>query len=189
MIEKELKSILSKEQYNKISEMLNWEKDYTQVNYYFDSEDKYCLKNATTVRIRYKNEKYMIQVKVPIKLDQALHIKKEFEKSIPGFKDVISGSEISFLTGLQDFPTVAHFGSLSTRRKEYSFGSTLICLDYNEYNDIKDYEVEIEFENEPDPEVMEKLFSVGVLFDKNVEGKFTRFYNSLNDHNIEVTND
>lgn len=180
MIEKELKAILSVEQYNKILEMFNWEKEYTQINYYFDSDDEYCLKNGITVRMRYKNDRHLLQVKIPIKLDFALHIKKEFEKRVSELTNVVLGSEISLLTDIPDFPTVYQFGSLSTRRMEYSMGSTLICLDYNEYNNIRDYEIEIEFESEPASEIIKKLASIGVTFEKNAEGKCTRFYNSLN---------
>lgn len=82
MMEKEYKVILNYKEYKELLKSFNLNKNYCQVNYYFDTKDSYCKLNNITIRIRKKEDQYYLQVKVPIKYDNALHIKKEYEKNI-----------------------------------------------------------------------------------------------------------
>ena len=66
MIEKEIKILLTNEQYNKIERMFRWEKTYNQINFYYGDLDKVEENGELTVRVRQKEDGYKLQIKKPI---------------------------------------------------------------------------------------------------------------------------
>ena len=178
MTEKEYKVLINQDDYKELLGSFGFNKNYRQVNYYFDTKDNYCKLNNITIRIREKENKCCLQVKVPIKYDNALHIKKEYEKKYSFLKTQITSDELKILTGL-DIPTVNCIGMLATQRNEYIVNDTILCLDKNEYNGVTDYELEVEFQNQVDENVMQVLNETGLSFEKTVDGKFSRFCKTL----------
>lgn len=178
MTEKEYKVLINQDDYKELLGSFGFNKNYRQVNYYFDTKDNYCKLNNITIRIREKENKYYLQVKVPIKYDNALHIKKEYEKTYSFLKTQITSDELKTLTCLE-IPTVNCIGMLATQRKEYIINDSILCLDKNEYNGVIDYELEIEFQRQVDKSVIPILNEMGLNFDKTVDGKFSRFCKTL----------
>lgn len=179
MVEKEYKTLLSFEQFERIKALFHWDVDSTQTNYYYDTTDRYCFQKNITVRIRRKNEKYFLQVKIPISKKNGLNIKQEFQKELFELKEYISSYELFSLTSMK-FPKLYRVGYLTTHRLEYYCEGTIVCLDINTYNNITDYELEVEFVDYADTSVMNIICDLGVSFDANSIGKFSRFCNSMN---------
>lgn len=180
MVEKEYKAMISIEQYEHIKLMFQWEKCVMQKNYYFDTNDMHCAKNNITVRIRQKEHNYYLQVKMPICCEGGLHIKKEYEKELHHLKDVITSNDFKELFIPVDIPDVKQIGNLITERLEFNINGTTLCLDKNLYNNIVDYEVEVEYSSEcVDANLLDSLISAGITFIVKTEGKFTRFCNTI----------
>lgn len=174
MVEKELKSLLTFDQYQELKSKLNWNCIYSQTNFYYDTDDQYCLYHGITIRIRKKKDSFFLQVKIPVSTEGGLHIKQEYEKQIHAIPKTISANELTTLIGMP-IPTVKQIGSLITERAEYSVADTLVCLDRNEYMGKEDFEIEIEYESQPDYGILALTNELGVDFRKKSLGKFTRF--------------
>ena len=80
MIEKEIKILLSKEQYEKIEKVFSWKKKFTQINFYYGDLEKIDENGELTVRVRQNGDNYKLQIKKPVVYDEALHIKEEYER-------------------------------------------------------------------------------------------------------------
>lgn len=180
MVEKEYKAMISLEQYECMKLMFQWEKCVMQKNYYYDTNDMYCAKNNITVRIRQKEDNYYLQIKTPICCEGGLHIKKEYEKKLHHLKDVITSNDFKELFIPVHIPDVKQIGNLITERLEFNIDGTTLCLDKNIYNNIVDYEVEVEYSNEcVDASLLDSLISAGITFNVKTEGKYTRFCNTI----------
>ena len=178
MIEKELKVILSEEQYETIKAIFHWDTDVCQTNYYYRDTEDLSENNGITIRIREKQGRYLLQVKVPVSEQGSLHIKKEFEKEVKGIADTISGSDLTELTELTF--SDAHFvGELVTQRRTCNaYEGIEICLDRSCYFGQTDYELEIEYTQEYPREVVQILTEAGIHFEHAVVGKYSRFLNA-----------
>ncbi len=180
MIEKEYKALITQKQYEYIKLMFEWKKCIMQKNYYFDTDEMYCSQNDITVRIRQKKEGYYLQVKTPICCEGGLHIKKEYKKKLHHLKDVITSNDFNELSVPVHIPDVKQIGNLITERLEFNINGTTLCLDKSKYNNIVDYEVEIEYSGEyVDAKLLEQVMSAGVKFNVKTEGKYTRFCKTL----------
>ncbi|NLL72271.1 MAG: CYTH domain-containing protein [Clostridiales bacterium] len=178
-LEKELKVLLNKEEYNSLLKQFDWDEVRSQTNYYY-TDDKDLIKNkGITVRIRECNNIIALQVKVPLHEEGAFHMKKEFETYIKDVPKVIEGSIISNLCSI-DLPNVTLAGSLVTKRHICKLVDGIeICLDKSKYFDIEDYELEIEYEENIDPLIFDILNKNKIKYHNNVEGKSRRFFNYL----------
>lgn len=175
-LEKEVKVVLNKREYCKINDLLTWEKQYLQTNYYYGAEN--CLINGDipTIRIRKKNQELFLQVKITIAKEGALHIKKEYEKQIEKVKAFISKEELMELTGENFENDVKMIGELETYRKVCRSSENIeVCLDRNRYLDIEDYELELEYSGDYPSNVIDLLKKNGIGFEKVAQGKFSRF--------------
>lgn len=72
MIEKEIKILLSKEQYEKIEKVFSWKKKFTQINFYYGDLEKIDENGELTVRVRQNGDNYKLQIKKPVVYDEAL---------------------------------------------------------------------------------------------------------------------
>ena len=94
MIEKEIKILLSKEQYEKIEKVFSWKKKFTQINFYYGDLEKIDENGELTVRVRQNGDNYKLQIKKPVVYDEALHIKEEYERDIKDLPDKIWESSL-----------------------------------------------------------------------------------------------
>lgn len=180
MLEKEIKVLIAKEEYDLLDKIFEWDDSYVQVNHYY-TNTKSGDNNDITVRVREKKEKLYLQIKLPIKKENSLHIKKEIEEELDYLPEFISGKKLEELTKiLKD--NIYKIGELVTFRKIYHYNDeVLICLDKNQYLGVVDYEVEIEYTGEYPQEVIE-LFESNDIYTKNeIYGKYSRFLMEYNE--------
>ena len=177
--EKEIKVLISLDEYNRIDKMFDWSKVYSQINHYYGN--RYDLSSeVNTYRVREKNGKIRIQIKIPERNEGALHIKREYEKEIDFVPDRITKEELTEITGLIFDEDKVYIGKLSTQRKEYNgFENIELCLDKNEYLDKVDYEIEIEFRGGYPEEIISLLKKNGIEIRDIVDGKNTRYVKEL----------
>ena len=147
MIEKEYKVLLSYEQYYEIKKKYKWNQSFEQTNYYYNDKDNFIDNNNITVRIREKDDKLYLQVKVPKSINKALAIKEEKELEIDKVYDEIPDDIINQL--IPDVHEVLLTGEMKTYRyTNTEIPGIEICLDKNVYLEITDYELEIEYTDE-----------------------------------------
>ena len=177
--EKEIKILLTKDEYQKLDGIFDWSKDYIQTNHYYGSEED-IISKTNTYRVREKNGKIKIQVKMPISYDGSLHIKKEYEKDINSVPGVLSKEELSEITGHDFNNDKEYIGKLETRRKEcLKYDNVEICLDKNDYLGKTDYEIEVEFKGAYPTEIISVLETNGLNTTASVEGKNSRYMKAL----------
>ena len=177
--EKEIKVLLSLDEYNKLGELFNWSKDYYQVNHYYGKESM-IDSDMNTYRVREKNGKIKIQVKIPEKKEGSLHVKKEYEKEIEAVPEKIRKEELTEITGIRFDEDKEYIGKLTTHRKEcLDYENVEICLDKNDYLNRTDYEIEIEFRGEYPEEITSLLERNGIKTGNVVDGKNTRYMKEL----------
>ena len=174
-IEKEYKEIISKEKYEQILAQFEWDDEFQQVNYYYFDEKNIVVDQGITVRVRQIDEQLILQIKVPVEVKGALHVKKEFEKEIVHLDKYIYGNSIAELKALK-IEKLECRGQLFTIRNIAVFGDTIVCLDKNMYLGKVDYEVEIEYRDEINDSIIDTFRELGVLFLKYTQGKNTRFH-------------
>jgi uncharacterized protein YjbK len=185
--EKEIKILLSPNQYDVVDRLFQWDKEYVQKNYYYGTvEDLATNKNRRTIRVREKLNKIYLQVKIPIEKKSSLHIQKEYKKQIDCIPEWFSKDELEQFTGCTIEKDVTLLGMLETKRKEcHVFENIEICLDVNKYLGKVDYEVEIEFTGDIPTEVITMLKNHNIPVDYEIQGKFSRFLSEKNHESKE----
>lgn len=172
---KEIKILLSKEQYEKIEKVFSWKKKFTQINFYYGDLEKIDENGELTVRVRQNGDNYKLQIKKPVVYDEALHIKEEYERDIKDLPDKILGEQLKDILGM-DFPDFYMLGKLETQRKVfYPNRDVEISLDMSTYFGKVDYEIEIEFGKEVPSELLLLLADNGIKPKEKTDGKFARF--------------
>ena len=144
-LEIEFKILLDKKVYDQIINDYSIDTSYTQTNYYLMhpilSKLKYSL------RIREKNNQYELTLKQPQttgSLETNLIINKDAKDKILNNK-LVHNKVFDLLTEYNLDSTMFNTNhSLKTLRKEIHTPHGLICLDYNCYNNLEDYELEYE---------------------------------------------
>lgn len=175
MLEKEIKILLTKGQYDKIESLFPWEKSFTQINFYYGDLDKVEENGELTVRVRQKEDGYKLQIKRPIEYKNSLHIKEEYERRVTNLPDKISSELLKDILDM-DLPDFDMLGKLETLRKIYHpCVDVEISLDISNYFEKTDYEVEIEFGQEKPNEVLSVLRDNGIVPQNKIDGKFARF--------------
>lgn len=176
----ELKFLLDKNKYNDLLTCFEWEKPYSQINFYYLDDDRRVINDNTTVRIRGKKDGLKLQIKLHEAILGAKHINKEYEANIGTVPYEISGQELQVMCG-RGFPDVKLSGYLVTERyvcKKYM--GVEVCLDRNIYLGKEDYELEIEHSVKDLPLDITRLMELYNLdvFNKS-RGKFKRFTDRL----------
>lgn len=176
MIENEYKVMLSEEEYNRIKASYQWDTVVNQVNYYYDTADFYLRRKDITFRIREIDSSYRLQIKYPDTSYSQYASKVEKEFPIEGVKDFFSKKDWSkYLLKLDSDSDLTLLGSLKTNRLIKKIGKTEVCLDYNQYLDHTDYELELEFKD--DITTAQDIISTFKLVPIKGRGKYRRFFN------------
>lgn len=170
MLERELKALLDVNQYELLLDLFEWNDKNTQINYYYAKKD---IKNEITIRIRAKNNKYVLQIKVAI--PNSYTDKIEFEKEVTHVLPSIDSNTIKSISNIV-YKDVYLIGALVTQRNTlfWSKGVT-VYLDRNEYLGMVDYELEIEYENHLPIDLRELLAEKNIVFNEKPLGKYSRF--------------
>ena len=65
LIEIEAKALITKEDYEKLASLFKDNKSYIQINYYIDTKNCDLRKKGLSLRVRFKDKKFEMTVKVP----------------------------------------------------------------------------------------------------------------------------
>ena len=180
MLETELKCMIDKETYLKLEKLFEWDWVKEQVNSYYTDRENLLKKNGITLRVRTKDKKNKIQIKVHKNADSPLQICEEVEYDIDDIPEHFTAGEVEKMTGISAEASL--LGSLSTLRHSLIYGgNTEICLDKNEFLDRTDYEIELEYTGSIPDGLIELLKDQGVEFNEPAVGKCTRFMRRLYD--------
>ena len=174
MLETELKCIINKETFQKISLSYKWDEIITQTNHYYRSYNDELKKHGITMRIREIQSKIKLQIKKHTNSDSPLQICEESEFEIPTIVPYFTEKEVEDYTGVKTEAFL--IGSATTKRYSLMWDKTTeICLDHTTYLDKEDFEIEVEFVRECPQKLLEELKTLGVEFRENSQGKYSRF--------------
>ena len=143
-LEIEYKTLLTKDEFNRLNSQLSHVTPVTQTNYYFDSDNFDMKAHRMSLRIR----------TLPNRAEITLNLEYNYDLSVADAKEIIKSGqfpEVDFLKLIEEngvkLSSLKNFGSLTTTRRETMTDIGLMALDSNQYADIKDYELELEVEN------------------------------------------
>lgn len=144
-LEIEYKVMISKEDFKKLDNLLANKNNryFEQINYYYDTKENSLKKQSYSLRIRHiiNINKYLLTLKIP-----HLNGKMEYEYEIE--ENNLTNIPQKIIEKLNDINVLINeivlIGSLKTYRKEFVIDNSILCLDYNIYNNEEDYEIECE---------------------------------------------
>lgn len=176
-LEVEYKILVTKEQFESLSALYPKKTFIKQINTYYDTAD-YDLRNQKcALRIREKNNTFMITLKTPAALGH-----HEYECFVDeNTPRMFENSEIkNILNKLHIHKPVIEIGSCTTKRAVVKTDKAELCFDINEYNNITDYEIEYEQTCEHDgiAEFNKILSQINLKFEKNCASKIKRTLNT-----------
>ncbi|HES9212648.1 TPA: CYTH domain-containing protein [Streptococcus pyogenes] len=147
-LEIEYKTLLTKNEYNRLLSQMKHVTPVTQTNYYIDTKAFDLKANKMSLRIRTFANSAELTLKVPEKVGNREH-------NVPLFleqaKDMIKHGNLPESTALDIIiskgikpSALVTFGNLTTVRRETVIPIGKLALDYNLYANTKDYELELE---------------------------------------------
>lgn len=185
-LEIESKSMLQKSDYLKLISAFKNIKNYKQINYYISSPEMIEKVKDFGLRIRKKNNKYELTLKVTEKVGKREINQEITRKSLVNlqyFGKFPTGEVLDFLSGnnICNISKLRIIGKLITIRKDINFNSSLISIDKSKYNGKIDYEIECENSSQENAEKDLKLFldKFEILYQKSEHNKLARFLNTL----------
>lgn len=192
MEEIEYKFMISRDEFDYLLKMQPFKSPVKQVNHYFIDGDNLLRLNHITVRVREYPDKKMLEIKYPRRnihqkfytKNENLAIRDEYSRKIQNFSE-IQPDEIVAVTGIQinDIQCIGHMTTY--RYVYYPYKNVKVCLDFNEYLGMYDYELEIEFKSEDFLDIDEILSNFDINPDlQHHGGKCTRFLQALKRSNV-----
>ncbi|MFC3928959.1 CYTH domain-containing protein [Streptococcus caprae] len=173
-LEIEYKTLLTKDEYNRLSTFFQHVKPITQTNYYFDSSDFTLKAHRMSLRIRTFKNKAELTLKIP---EEVGNLEYNQDLTLEQAKMIIKGSPLPegrikqiLLEETINISSLHVLGNLTTIRRESQTKIGLMALDYNQYADIKDYELELEV---TDPEQGKRDFD-NFLSEHGIDFKFAK---------------
>ncbi|MBQ8975049.1 MAG: CYTH domain-containing protein [Oscillospiraceae bacterium] len=176
-VEREVKIMLTREQYDRIFARFDWDETARQTNHYYMDGKGLLRAEKINLRVREKNGKYMLQVKSLVKNEKGgPSIHNEAERETDCAPEQFSAGEVKELTGI-DTDGAQRIGCLTTVRSTLQYnGEIEICLDKSEYLGLTDWELEIEYTGDRLEDVLSIVRELGLSADKKPKGKMSRFY-------------
>ena len=184
-IEIEAKVLIRAEDYKKLLKRFGGYRKYKQTNYYLDNDQSLLRKEGLGLRIREKNGTFEMTLKTPLSqglLEKNAVMKTEEFNAFAG-QGIFPENDLKrFLTMLDiDVTTLRIKTALTTERIDIPYQGGKLSIDKNEYSDLIDYEVELEYNNEKDAEnlLKELLESEGIPFEINHKTKVARALSAI----------
>jgi len=182
-LEIEFKNILTQQEYTQLVSAFSLDTDSfnIQENHYFDTKTFTLKDKGSALRIRSKNEKYVLTLKQPAEvglLESHQLLSKDEALSIISGELFINGEMVDLIKKLGVNPQeLRYFGSLKTMRSEVIYKEGTLVLDHSYYLDIEDYEVEYEVadHNKGHEDFQELLNKFNIPLRKT-NNKIQRFY-------------
>jgi uncharacterized protein YjbK len=183
-IEKEIKYLINEADYSKLVSLQNAD-SIVQINYYFDTCDLWCYQNNVTIRIRQKNDNYELTTKQKTKASLSYHhsIENNIKLSQRMFENYLSKGIEPNQLGLYIGNHLYFIGKLETYRSKLNLGHGVVLdVDKNQYNNTVDYEIELEFEDYSQIDIIEQFLAAQKIDVRKAEySKFARFVGSIAD--------
>lgn len=184
-IEIEFKTLLKKETFIRLHNALPFpQKGRTQTNYYFETKNFDLKSNRCALRIREKNGVYTLTLKQPnpkgiLETHDEL-TEEEFHQWI-NMKPVRKDNTGRQLEQMHiSISNMHYYGFLKTERFSYEEDGIIYVLDKSYYNDIIDYELEIEVtEFDLGEKVFTNLINTFHIPKQSPISKIERFFNTL----------
>lgn len=181
MKETEIKSIIDENTYAKARKAFKWDSVAEQVNNYYTDKNGILREKRIMVRVRVTGSSSKLQVKLHKNENSPIQICEETEYEIDGAPDVIDAKTAEAVTGI-NAGELYRMGSAATLRHTRKHNGSELCLDKTTYFDKTDYEVEVEYEDKMSADLLMKLMGLGITFNKNCVGKFSRFLDEYEKH-------
>lgn len=151
-IEIEAKALIKEEDYNKLIKEFENENAYffDQTNYYVETKNFDLKKLGVGLRVRSINDKFVLTLKAPMSeglLEKEENISEDqfvmFEKK--NIFPECSLKDFIIMLGF-DIKKLKIMAKLRTHRTQLELdeGKHILCIDRNEYNNLVDYELELE---------------------------------------------
>lgn len=182
MTETEIKSIIDEETYKRAVKAFKWDSVKEQINYYYTDRKGILRENRIMVRIRVVDNIAKIQVKLHKNDNSPLQICEENEYETEGVPDILDAEKAREITGME-VGELYKMGSAATVRNLKRHNGSELCLDKTTYFDKTDYEVEMEYRDKMSADLLMKLNSLGIAFNKKCVGKFSRFLDEYEKRN------
>lgn len=183
MLEIEYKFMTNEALANKLLAQYNFSKKFSQTNTYYIDRNEILRKNHITVRIREKNNQFYFQIKYPVKNNitrspcSNLSIRNEYSEicNSPLSSNSIQ-KKIENITGLIIYDLYSPGQMITERYVCNDFKDIKIFLDVNSYLGIKDFEIELETNQNDNNEVTYLLSQLDKYkLQQHTSGKCTRF--------------
>ncbi len=138
--------MLTKEQYERLHSLYEWDRELEQTNFYYDTEELSLVTSHITCRVRRIDGVHYLQMKLPTGVDYSrVELEKELGVQLP---EALSADMLNQLSDRTDMPDVKLLGSLTTLRSVKKLDGAEIDLDRSSYFGRTDFELEIEFTDE-----------------------------------------
>lgn len=183
-IEIEFKMMLTENEYNNLLTRCSFPKQaITQTNYYFETEAFLLKQKQSALRIRMKNDTYTLTLKQPHKqgiLETHQSLTKNEAMSWINNQPVINNEMTNYLEMLNiPINDLKFYGSLTTERRQFEQNNIIYVLDKSFYNNIVDYELEIEAPTQmKGEESFQSLLDEFNIIQKDTVTKIERFFNT-----------
>lgn len=182
-LEIEYKNMLTKEEYQKL--LMNFDIASTQikkqVNHYFDTADFFLKNDQSALRLREKGANYELTLKQPAQIGlletNQMIGKMEAQELLEHGKFPDGPVKMKLKSIGVSIELLEYFGSLTTNRAEIEYKQGLLVLDFSNYLNKEDYEIEYEV---TEAEIGQREF-IQLLDQMNIpirktENKIQRFY-------------
>lgn len=172
-IETEFKILVTKEQFNALSELYPDKKTFIQINTYYDNKSKDIQNHKGAMRIREKNDKYIFTLKMHSE-EGLLEFECETNRND---SSVFDDEKIKDLLNQYGFKGPFHStATCKTTRGLYLTGKADLCFDYNQFNSKEDYEIEYEqtVDHDGKSEFNKILSVINLEFKENCKSKIAR---------------
>jgi uncharacterized protein YjbK len=183
-IEIEFKNMLSMEEYIKLLNEfnINEKQIFSQENHYFDTVDFALKEKGAALRIRQKKDFFEMTLKQPanIGLLESNQLISPEEAGAAIHSGKLPSGMIRSMIEEMGIPIIKieYFGSLLTKRTEFTYKQGLLVLDHSYYLNKEDFEVEYEVENFGlGQETFKEFLALYGIPSRKTDNKIRRFYN------------
>ena len=181
-LEFEAKSMLSKQDYEKLAKEFSNPQKYIQTNYYISAKN---LSKDVGIRIRKKYKDFELTIKVNLGDHKKEINQKISRKSLIFFRIFRifpKGEVFSYLiqNRVENLKNLHIIGKMKTTRIDVNFDTSLISIDKSQYNKLVDYEIECEDSSFPiaETQLIKFLETRNIEYKKSKYSKLARFINS-----------
>lgn len=187
-LEIEYKTLLNKDEFQRLSTLFSHVTPVTQTNYYFDTKNFDMKTNRMSLRIRTLPNQAELTLKIP---EEVGNLEYNIDLTLEEAREIIKSGNLpdNAITQListkgVNIKELINFGHLTTTRRETMTKIGLMALDSNQYADIKDYELELEVSNaEKGKADFDTFLSEHNINFKYAKSKVARFSATLNRNN------